>query len=356
MNVNKRLFKELKQLQIQQLSKNLLDNDYIISVNEENMNKVNCLIKAPQDSVYKHTFIRLDMDIPTDYPHSPPTVTFLNYDGVRIHPNMYEDGKCCATILNTWPSDNEKWTSSMGIETILLTFHSFLDNQPYTHEPGGRDERSYTVYVRYQTFITCLLRYLSFETIPSFKEFMTAYLFENITDIFQTIDNLIQEYPIGYYHTSCFEIDEFFINYDNIRRKLCDFYGIMELFGESLDDVIPNIDENNMEENIDNLVITDDYRCNICFDTEKLGNVQQLNCSHTFHRLCLDRHINKNMAVCPICRQSIELIKERKYNKEVLWVVNPKTQRKIKVGSKTYETLVNDCIINDIREHINESD
>lgn len=345
MNVNKRLLKELKQLQLQQSSKKLLENDYIVIANEENINKVHCLIKAPQDSVYKHTFIRLDMDIPQDYPHSPPNVNFVNYDGVRIHPNMYEDGKCCATILNTWPSDNEKWTSSMGIETILLTFHSFLDNQPYTHEPGGKDEPTYTVYVRYQSFYTCLLRYLAFERISEFKEFMTAYLFDNIGDIFETIERLITEYPIGYYHTTCFEIDNFFINYNNIQTKLYEFYGIMELFGEN-----ESHDDPMEHDDLEDILVTDDYKCNICFDTEKLGNIQKLNCSHTFHRLCLDRHINKNMAVCPICRQSIELIKQTKHNKEILWVVNPKTQRKIKVGSKTYRTLVEEGAIKDIIE------
>lgn len=344
MNVNKRLLKEVKHLELQQTSKKLLDNDYIISINEENMSKVHCLIKAPQDSVYKHTFVRLDMDIPPDYPHSPPSVTFVNYDGVRIHPNMYEDGKCCATILNTWPSENEKWTSSMGIETILLTFHSFLDNQPYTHEPGGRDEPSYTVFVRYQTFYTCLLRYLSFEIIQPFKDFMTAYLFDNIQDVFETIERLCDEYPIGYYSTTCFEIDDFYVNYNTIRQKLSDFYGIMVFCENEIDqDDIDN--DGSMEIDMN---LADDYKCNICFDTEKLGNVQELNCSHTFHKLCLDRHIVKNMAVCPICRQSIELIKQKKYNKEILWVVNPKTQRKIKVGSKTYQTLVEEGVIKNI--------
>lgn len=340
MNVNKRLLKEINQLQIQQSSKSMLENDYLISINEENMNRVHCIIKPPNDSVYKHTFIRLDMDIPNDYPHSPPTVTFVNYDEVRIHPNMYEDGKCCATILNTWPSENEKWTSSMGIETILLTFHSFLDNHPYTHEPGGRDEPSYTKYVRYQTFYTCLLRYLTFERIPLFKEFMSNYLFKNIENVFETVETLAAENPIGYYYTSCFEIDQFYINYLNIHQKLCDFYGVMDIN----DDQDTPMDQ-------DAFHLVDDYKCNICFDTEKLGNIQELNCKHTFHRLCLDRHISKNMAVCPICRQSIEIIRQTKNNKEILWVVNPKTNRKIKVGSKTYESLIEEGILTDIRDN-----
>ena len=127
MSANKRFLKEIQRLYLQQSQKELLKNDYLIVYDEANINKLYAIIKAPRDSVYKHKFIRLNFTIPDNYPHSPPEVTFVNYDGVRIHPNMYENGKCCATILNTW-GDNifEKWTSSMGIETILLTFHSFL--------------------------------------------------------------------------------------------------------------------------------------------------------------------------------------------------------------------------------------
>ena len=73
---------------------------------------------------------------------------------------MYEDGKCCLTILNTWPSEKEKWESTMGIETILLAFLSLLDHHPYIYEPGGRDDTSYSDYVLFQTFTSCLIRYI----------------------------------------------------------------------------------------------------------------------------------------------------------------------------------------------------
>jgi hypothetical protein len=66
------------------------------------MRIIHSIIKCPQDSVYRHKFIRLDLTIPSNYPYEPPQVSFVNYDGVRIHPNMYESGKCCSTILNTW--------------------------------------------------------------------------------------------------------------------------------------------------------------------------------------------------------------------------------------------------------------
>ena len=182
---NRRFLKEIRQLYVQQSQRELLDNDYLIHYNETDINRLHAIIRAPSDSVYKHKFVRLDLKIPDNYPHSPPEVTFVNYDGVRIHPNMYENGKCCATILNTWgDSKFEKWTSSMGIETILLTFHSFLDNNPYMYEPGGRDDPSYTVYVMYQSWVSCLIRYLQQEKIETFNNFIHNYMMVNIDSIF----------------------------------------------------------------------------------------------------------------------------------------------------------------------------
>ena len=87
--MNRRLFKELQLLLKQQNSKTLLENDYIIHFDEDNLTKIYALIKCPYDSVYRHKFIRLNFEIPNDYPHSPPSVNFVNYDSVRIHPNMY---------------------------------------------------------------------------------------------------------------------------------------------------------------------------------------------------------------------------------------------------------------------------
>ena len=95
MSKNKRLLRELRTLGVQQNNKPLLENDYLIEYGD-NLNVIHTIIKAPKDSVYNHRFIRLDFHIPNDYPFSPPKVKFINYDSVRIHPNMYEDGNCCA--------------------------------------------------------------------------------------------------------------------------------------------------------------------------------------------------------------------------------------------------------------------
>lgn len=349
--MNKRLLKELRNLIVEQNKKSLLENDYLVAFNEDNLNKVYAIIKCPYDSVYRHKFVRLNFDIPEDYPHSPPKVTFVNYDGVRIHPNMYEDGKCCSTILNTWPSDNEKWTSSMGIETILLTFHSFFDNNPYTYEPGGRDDPTYTEYVLFQSWKTCLLRYIHDNSQPDiFTTFIHNYLMVYVEDIFNDLSNLLEAYPYGPRYTRCFEIDNYIINYENIIYRLEQHYQYIDYR------------DNFAEDEIDyNSFINKEYNCNICFDTlneetEKESNIICLTCKHSFHLQCLHTHINNNGNICSLCRKDIsnENLKQIKGSLkrnidhaeyEEQWIINPETKRRVKIGSRTYKRLIDEGVI-----------
>jgi ubiquitin-protein ligase len=346
--MNKRLLKEIRNLIIEQNKKPLLENDYLVAFDETNINKVQAIIKCPYDSVYRHKFVRLNFDLPEDYPHSPPKVTFVNYDGVRIHPNMYEDGKCCSTILNTWPSDNEKWTSSMGIETILLTFHSFFDNNPYTYEPGGRDDPSYTEYVLYQSWKTCLLRYIHDYSQPQiFTTFIHNYLMTYLEDIFNDLTQLLEEYPYGPRYTRCFEIDNYVINYDNIICRLEQHYQYIDYRDNFVEDGT-ELDYNSF--------INKEYKCNICFDTENITEKEliiTLNCKHAFHVKCIDTHISNNGNICSLCRSSIdeENLKTIKNNCKSLkrsledWIINPETKRRVKVGSRTYLRLIDEGII-----------
>lgn len=346
--MNKRLLKEIRQLITEQNKKSLLENDYLVAFDESNMNKVQAIIKCPYDSVYRHKFVRLNFDIPEDYPHSPPKVTFVNYDGVRIHPNMYEDGKCCSTILNTWPSDNEKWTSSMGIETILLTFHSFFDNNPYTYEPGGRDDPSYTEYVLFQSWKTCLLRYIHDYAQPEiFTTFIHNYLMVYVEDIFNDLTNLLEQYPYGPRYTRCFEIDNYIINYDNIIYRLEQHYQYIDYRDNFVEDGA-EIDYSSF--------INKEYKCNICFDTENITDMEEtitLQCKHTFHLKCIETHISNNGNICSLCRSSIDedsLNKIKNTSKSLKrsledWIINPETKRRVKVGSRTYLRLIDEGII-----------
>lgn len=334
MNVNKRLLKEIRELYIQQNQKALLDNDYLIYYDDININKVYAIIRAPYDSVYRHKFIRLNITIPDNYPYSPPEVTFVNYNSVRIHPNMYENGKCCATILNTWGDDvYEKWTSSMGIETILLTFHSFLDNHPYMYEPGGRDDTTYTDYVKHESWYSCLIVYLQNESNDIFIQYMHNYLMLNIDAIFRDLYLLKMEYITGYYNCRCFEIDNYMIDYDKIIIKLQNSYNYIDYIERRYtdDEILETFQE----------FINKEYNCNICFDTnqteiENENNIIKLSCNHSFHERCLYNHVKQNHKLCSMCRNVINDSEIKKLFQKIEWIINPLTKRRIKVGGKTY--------------------
>jgi ubiquitin-protein ligase len=358
--MNKRLYKEISRLTSEQNKKQLLDNDYLVYLDEFNINKVYTIIKAPHDSVYRHRFIRLNFDIPNEYPYKPPVVTFVNYNNVRIHPNFYEDGKCCSTILNSWPSLEsdgikiEAWSSSMGIETVLLTFRSFLDNNPYTHEPGGRDDPSYTTYVSYQTWETCLFKYLNRYQPELFSQYIQSYIYNNIEEIFNDIYLLKQTYPAGSYFTPCFYIYEYNLNYDivinDLLQVITEFNTQINL--ESSTSSIGNntqIDSKNDNDYKDSKNDNDykaskddnDYKdskqesntCNICFDPLQLNttNTLTLECGHLFHITCIKRHILHNGKLCSLCRS--KTITDEK-------IINPETNKKIKIDGITYNKLI----------------
>jgi len=359
--MNKRLAKEILELQKKTNYTYLLENDYLIYVDDENMNKIYSIIKAPGDSVYRHKFIRLNFDIPEDYPFSPPKVTFVNYDSVRIHPTMYENGDCCSTILNTWGNSKfEKWTPSMGIETILIMFHSFLDNNPYMHEPGGRDDPSYTDYVLYKSWFSCLIRYLQYEKIDIFLDFMYLYIGNNIGDISDDLNHLNNLYPPGYYYTRCFEIDDYCINYNTIINDLEYYYNyhleyeILKSFTGQVTDT--NTDTNtdtdintNTNTNADTLTNTEvlinineknHEECNICFDLSKNNTNLTLNCGHFFHLNCIKQHLINNDDICPMCRRELSYGDKLIIESNNKWTINPLTKRKIKINGKTYKYLI----------------
>jgi ubiquitin-protein ligase len=366
---NKRLLKEISILYNQQNNKeHLLDNDYLIYHDDSNINKIYAIIKGVKDSVYKHKFLQFIFDIPENYPYSPPKVTFINYDGVRIHPNFYEDGKCCSTILNTWPSEGEKWSSSMGIETILLMFHSFLDNNPYTYEPGGHDEPTYTEYVLFQSWKTCLLKYIDvgfsnpgiypYGQPEIFTEFINLYIIENFKEIFLDLMYLEDKYPFGNYFTPHFEIDNYTIDYKSIYNTLNNQCNFIFSNGGLIKPITDKIDL--------------DFKCNICFDTNFVNEINKfitLNCGHTFHKECIRQHITvkhesefenlrSNGNICSMCRTPITKkilntinLKRNCDNLFDGWIINPETKRRVKIGSRTYNRLIQEKIVCVIDTH-----
>jgi len=59
--------------------------------------------------------------------------------GMRLNPNLYESGRVCLSLLNTWSgSGTEVWNAgSSSILQVLLSFQALvLNEKPYFNEAG----------------------------------------------------------------------------------------------------------------------------------------------------------------------------------------------------------------------------
>lgn len=52
------------------------------------------LIIGPPNTVYCHSYFIFDIKLPQNYPQEPPKV-FFHSQGLKVHPNLYIEGKVC---------------------------------------------------------------------------------------------------------------------------------------------------------------------------------------------------------------------------------------------------------------------
>ena len=96
---------------------------------------------------------------------NPMQMVHYNSGGLRLNPNLYESGKVCLSLLNTWTgTDTEVWNP--GASTILQVLLSLqalvLNDKPYFNEAGydqqiGRaeGERNSVSYNENAFLVTC---------------------------------------------------------------------------------------------------------------------------------------------------------------------------------------------------------
>ena len=120
--------KDIKEIEKQ----NLKSLGIYINFNEENFLEAKAMVVGPKDTLYEGGFLFFNIKFPKNYPFSPPDISYVSRNNIRIHPNIYVGGnkngggKVCLSILGTW--SGPKWTSIMDITTIFITIQSLLDN------------------------------------------------------------------------------------------------------------------------------------------------------------------------------------------------------------------------------------
>ncbi|EXC18111.1 putative ubiquitin-conjugating enzyme E2 24 [Morus notabilis] len=119
------------------LEKELPETIYV-RIFEERMDLIRAAIVGTPGTPYHDGLFFFDIYLPPEYPHEPPMVHYIS-GGLRVNPNLYESGKVCLSLLNTWAgTDTEVWNpGSSSILQVLLSLQALvLNEKPYFNEAG----------------------------------------------------------------------------------------------------------------------------------------------------------------------------------------------------------------------------
>ncbi|CAM8906868.1 unnamed protein product [Rhodiola kirilowii] len=119
------------------LQNNLPEGIYV-RVYEDRMDLLRAVIVGAYGTPYQDGLFFFDFHLPSEYPSVPPSVHYHS-GGWRINPNLYEEGKVCLSLLNTWTGKgNEVWDPvSSSILQVLVSLQGLvLNSKPYFNEAG----------------------------------------------------------------------------------------------------------------------------------------------------------------------------------------------------------------------------
>lgn len=180
--VHKKIMQEWKVLE-----ENLPESIYV-RVYENKINLLRAVIIGASGTPYHDGLFFFDLAFPYDYPTSPPQVNFLSH-GMRLNPNLYESGKVCLSLLNTWDGQaKERWIP--GESTILQVLLSIqglvLNEEPFFNEPYYWNQHKNPVYLNQSRaytdnayLLSCkLMRLLMEKPLKNFEVFIGNYFFQ----------------------------------------------------------------------------------------------------------------------------------------------------------------------------------
>ena len=110
------------------------ESQLCVAVDERDPMRWTFLVVGPRASAYEDGFYIFNFTFPESYPARPPTVIFQSMGPLRIHPNLYVEGKVCLSILGTW--SGPEWKSIMTGLGVARSIQSILDESPIKAEPA----------------------------------------------------------------------------------------------------------------------------------------------------------------------------------------------------------------------------
>lgn len=85
------------------------------------------MIKGPAGTPYEDGIFLFDLQLPQDYPKSPPKVHYLSFCSGKLNPNLYENGFVCVSLLGTWSGKgSEKWTNDSNLCQLIVSLQGMV--------------------------------------------------------------------------------------------------------------------------------------------------------------------------------------------------------------------------------------
>ncbi|KAF0917533.1 hypothetical protein E2562_020910 [Oryza meyeriana var. granulata] len=119
------------------LEKDLPASIYV-RVAEDRMDLLRAAIIGPKGTPYHDGLFFFDIQFTSFYPTHPPSV-YYHSGGLRINPNLYNNGKVCLSLLGTWSGSGcETWNpvQSTMLQVLVSIQALILNEKPYFNEPG----------------------------------------------------------------------------------------------------------------------------------------------------------------------------------------------------------------------------
>lgn len=156
----KRITNEIKELELS--SKILEDSGIFFHYDENNINIINAMLYGPPKTPYEKGFYFFTFEYPQSYPMEPPIAKYYtqgriknpskNAFNVRFNPNLYDCGKVCLSMLNTWSGPG--WVPTNTISNVLVAIQALvLNEEPLRNEPGFENS-SVDIINRYSELIS----------------------------------------------------------------------------------------------------------------------------------------------------------------------------------------------------------
>ncbi|KDP27938.1 hypothetical protein JCGZ_19018 [Jatropha curcas] len=191
---------------------------------EGRIDLLRAVIVGANGTPYHDNIVFFDIAFPIDYPNQP-LVVYYHSGGLRLKPNLYQNGYVCLSLLNTWGgSGNERWVPSHSsiLQALVSLQGLVLNEKPYYNEPGTKPSDDCKDCNNGVFILSCKTMLFSFQNPPkNFEGFVSLFFRERATTILKACNGYMNgEASLSYNSTTASTNSKFKKDLNTIYKKL----------------------------------------------------------------------------------------------------------------------------------------